>query len=257
MRISQMAATSASIYLNKSTEKLNKSAERLASGKRILTAGDDPSGLMRATSMKAQIGQYTMGTSNMKDMKAFADTKDSALENLSELAQKITEAYAQKEGLTSESDKTAIDASITAYTAEANDIISNTIYNGKNVFDKEALTASSGNGGTFSMSASSLVDESTGASKLDFSSADEASKSLSAILSERAQTGAYQNSLDARISINEKMTSNLEDAYSRIVDVDIEKETIEYNKQLILQQSAQAMIRQQNSNMSSILNLLG
>ena len=256
MRISQMAASAASIYLNKATERASKSSEKISSGKRILTAGDDPSGLTKANSMKAMLGQYNVGSENLKSMKSLAEVKDSALENLTDIAQKISEAYVKKEGLIG-ADADAIDASIAAYTAEAADIVKTTEYNGQKIFSKDPITASSGNGGTFTMAKSDIINAAGDDTALDFTDATKTTESLNAILSERATVGAYENALDARISVNEKMVSNLEDSYSRIMDVDVDKETIEYNKQLILQKAAQSMISQQNSNMSSILNLLG
>ena len=241
MRISQLSNNTASIYLNKATDKMNKSAQRLASGKRILTAADDASGLARVQTMKAYKTQLEVDTENLNSAKNYAETKDGALAQITDLAQEIAQLQA--------SDNPDADV-IAAYTDEINSILTNTEFNGKKVFSKDASTF-----GSMTIAKSNLVDDS--GSTLDFSDATKTKESLDAIIKERAVVGAYENGIDARISVNSTSISNLEDSISRIEDVDIEKETLNYNKQYILQQLATQMIGQQANNMYSMLNLFG
>lgn len=240
MRISQLSNNTASMYLNRATDKMNKSAQRIASGKRILTAADDASGLARLQTMKAYRTSLQGDTDNLNSAKDFAQVKDGALAQITDLAQEIAQLQA--------SDSPDDDV-ITAYTEQINDILTNTTFNGQNVFDKDDITF-----GSMTIGGSTLVGDS--GSTLDFSDAGATATSLEAIIKERGVTGAYQNGIEARISVNETGIANLDESISRLQDCDLEAESINYNKQFILQQFATQMISKQTENMYSILNLL-
>jgi flagellin len=62
--------------------------------------------------------------------------------------------------------------------------------------------------------------------------------------------------LEHVISINDNTAENLEAAESRIRDADIAKEMMEYAKNSILYQVAQAMLSQANQQAKSVLELL-
>jgi len=73
---------------------------------------------------------------------------------------------------------------------------------------------------------------------------------------QRAKLGAYQNRLDHAISSLDNSSENLQAAESRIRDVDIAKEMVQYSAAQILMQSGQAMLAQANQNSSGLLTLL-
>ncbi len=72
----------------------------------------------------------------------------------------------------------------------------------------------------------------------------------------RGTLGAIQNRLDHTINNLSVMQENLQDAESTIRDVDIAKEMMEYTKNNILVQSAQAMLAQANRLPQGVLQLL-
>jgi flagellin len=82
---------------------------------------------------------------------------------------------------------------------------------------------------------------------------DEAIKKVS---STRASLGAYQNRLEHTINNLGTSSENLTAAESRIRDVDMAKEMMEYAKNTILQQAAQAMLAQANQQPQGVLQLL-
>lgn len=244
MRISQMSNSigMSSLYLNKTTNEMNKSAKRIASGKKLNTDLVGEMGKLNA--LKGHRNTLSVESSNLADAKSFVDTKDGALAQITELAQKINETYAK--GTLDEADE----AAVTQYSAEIDNILTSTTFNGKNVFDKDAVSF-----GSVSIAKSSLLkDDRTSA--LDFSDATKASKSLTAILSETATNGAISNGIDARISINTNTVSNLDEAISRIEDVDITEENLKYNQLAIQQQISAAMISKMQDSQSSILKYL-
>ncbi len=96
------------------------------------------------------------------------------------------------------------------------------------------------------------VDSNTSANAA-ISSCDSAINMVSA---ERSRLGAYQNRLEHSIKNLETSSENLSSSESRIRDVDMAKEMMNFTKNNILQQAAQSMLAQANQQPQSILQLL-
>ena len=112
-----------------------------------------------------------------------------------------------------------------------------------------------------------IADMSTkalGLDKIDLTSVDGAEKSLEKlnqaldkVSSERSKLGAYQNRLDYTINNLQNTGSNLTSAESRIRDVDMAKEMIEYTRNQIVSQAGISMLAQANAIPQNALSLLG
>lgn len=99
--------------------------------------------------------------------------------------------------------------------------------------------------------------------KVDLSTQDGASKSITKIdaaiklVSEaRGKMGAIQNRLEHTISNLDTSSENLQTAESRIRDVDMAEEMVTYSKNNILMQAGQSMLAQANQATQGVLNLL-
>ena len=79
---------------------------------------------------------------------------------------------------------------------------------------------------------------------------------LNTVSSERAKLGAVQNRLEHTINNLGTSSENLTAAESRIRDVDMAKEMMEFTKNNILSQASQAMLAQANMQPQSVLQLL-
>jgi flagellin len=79
---------------------------------------------------------------------------------------------------------------------------------------------------------------------------------LTSISDQRAKLGAVQNRLEHTIKNLDTSSENLQASESRIRDVDMAKEMMEYTKNNILQQAAQAMLAQANQAPQGVLQLL-
>lgn len=97
----------------------------------------------------------------------------------------------------------------------------------------------------------------------DISSATAASKAITTIntaletvSTERSKLGAYQNRLEHTVNNLGASSENLSAAESRIRDVDMAKEMVEFTKNNILTQAAQAMLAQANQQPQGVLQLL-
>ena len=76
------------------------------------------------------------------------------------------------------------------------------------------------------------------------------------VSTQRSALGAVQNRLEHTINNLGVTTENITAAESRIRDVDMAKEMMEFTKNSVLMQSAQAMLAQANQQPQSILQLL-
>ncbi|EAX46805.1 flagellin domain protein [Thermosinus carboxydivorans Nor1] len=81
-------------------------------------------------------------------------------------------------------------------------------------------------------------------------------KALEIVSDERAKMGAYQNRLEHTINNLSTSSENLTAAESRIRDVDMAKEMMNFQKNSILAQAAQAMLAQANQQPQGVLQLL-
>ncbi len=97
----------------------------------------------------------------------------------------------------------------------------------------------------------------------DISTAATASKAITTInnaletvSTERSKLGAYQNRLEHTVNNLGASSENLSAAESRIRDVDMAKEMVEFTKNNILTQAAQAMLAQANQQPQGVLQLL-
>ena len=79
---------------------------------------------------------------------------------------------------------------------------------------------------------------------------------LNTVSSQRANLGAVQNRLEYTISNLDNTAENLTSAESTLRDVDMASEMMEYSKNNILNQAAQAMISQANQQPQNVLQLL-
>jgi flagellin len=124
------------------------------------------------------------------------------------------------------------------------------------------ITASDGKVASLTATAK-VTNESSTEFSLDVSTAEKASAAISvlddaigSVSSARSKLGAYQNRLEHTINNLGASAENLTAAESRIRDVDMAKEMMEFTKNNILSQAAQAMLAQANQQPQGVLQLL-
>ncbi|WP_159885438.1 flagellin N-terminal helical domain-containing protein [Paenibacillus puerhi] len=118
-------------------------------------------------------------------------------------------------------------------------------------------------GQTISFNIGDMRTSALGISGLDISSKQGASEALTKldnaikkVSSERSKMGAVQNRLEHTINNLQTASENLTAAESRIRDVDMAKEMMDFTKNNILSQAAQAMLAQANQQPQGVLQLL-
>lgn len=131
--ISALRATNASVSAGKM---LSTAAERLSTGRRINSAADDAAGLAIAASFTSQIRGMAQGIRNANDGISLAQTAEGALDEVTNMLQRMRELTVQRSnGTYSASDVANIDAERNALGAQITQVVNNTTFNGNTLFN--------------------------------------------------------------------------------------------------------------------------
>lgn len=277
-----MNALNAHRNMTGNTAAAGKSMEKLSSGLRINRAGDDAAGLSISEKMRGQIRGLDQASRNAQDGISLIQTAEGALNETHSILQRMRELAVQASNDTNTTeDRTAIQAEANQLAKDINRIARDTQFN-----SQDLLTGSGGpNGdGTFAFQVGAnenqqitltigAMDGSTlgvagGAGETDDAidiSSDAATATaaittindaIKAVSTERSNLGSYQNRLEYAVNNLNTSSENLTSAESRVRDVDMAKEMMQFSKNNILSQAAQAMISQANQQPQGVLQLL-
>ncbi|MGE8097948.1 flagellin domain-containing protein [Pseudomonas brassicacearum] len=274
-----VASLSVQKNLNNAANALQTSMTRLSSGLKINSAKDDAAGLQIATRMSSQIRGQTVAIKNANDGISMAQTAEGALQETTNILQRMRELAVQaRNGTNGTADQAATNAEFTQMSDELTRISQATNLNGKNLLDGSAgsMTLQVGsNTGTanqitltlstkfdaVSLSVGSGTTVLTGATSAAAGSAidgaitaiDAAIASVGAV---RANLGAAQNRLTSTISNLQNVNENATAALGRVQDTDFAAETAQLTKQQTLQQASTSVLAQANQLPSAVLKLL-
>lgn len=267
--ISALKASNAS---NSAAKMVGTAMERLSSGKRINGAKDDAAGLAIATKMTADVRAMNQGVRNANDGIALAQTAEGALNEVSNMLQRVRELAVQSKSGTYDdaTDRAYMDAEVDQLQAQIDDILTNTKFNGVTLFSKTSGTDVSVSIATGAASTDAVTLTSKGidgtkltTTALDVSTASAAATTITNIddvlknvNATRATLGAGQNRLESAVNNLTTNSTNLSDARSRIEDADYSAETTALAKAQILSQASTAMIAQANQSQQNVLSLL-
>ena len=253
---------------------LQTAMERLSSGKRINSAKDDAAGLAIASKMTTQIRGMNQAIRNSNDGISYAQTAEGALNEVSNMLQRIRELAVQSaNGTYSTGDRTNLNAEVTELKAQITTILATTEFNGTRIFNSNAsgatYAASSGgvtvqsgvnSGDNVSVSFSALSDLASGTAVDTSANAGTALGNIDTMLGNvnttRAKLGAAQSRLESTVNNLTSAVTNLSDARSRIEDADFSQESTNLAKAQILSQASTAMLAQANQSQQGVLSLL-
>jgi len=282
--------------LARSTNKLNGSYEKLASGLRINSAKDDAAGLQISNRMTSQINGLTQGNRNANDGISMCQVTEGALDEVTTMLQRIrTLAIESANGTNSSAEREALDQEVQQLITEVKRIGTDTTFAG----NLKVLGSSMGNGTnagasntvfqvgsnayetvelkmksmsylvtiTAALSVGSQAVNTLGAdtslSDMNVTTASEAqdviaftAECIKRVDSYRAEMGAVQNRLESTILNQENIIENVNDARARIRDVDYASETAAMTQQNIIQQASTTILTQANQKTQIALNLL-
>jgi flagellin len=265
--------------LNRASDALSTSMQRLSSGLRINSAKDDAAGLQIATRMTTQIRGGNQAIQNANDGISVAQTAEGALQASTDILQRMRElAVKARSGTNGSVDQTATNLEFGQMSDELTRISASTNLNGKNLLDGSAGTvtlqvgANTGSANHIDLVLSSKFDAvslSVGSGTVALTGAsvsgaaaniDNAITAIDAAIasinSTRASLGASQNRLTSTIANLQNIVENTTAAQGRVQDTDFAAETANLTKQQTLQQASTAVLAQANQLPSAVLKLL-
>ena len=267
-----IGAIRASNASNAANKMLSTAMERLSTGKRINSAKDDAAGMAIATSMTAQVRGMGQGIRNANDGISLAQTAEGALGEVGNMLQRVRELATQSASGTYQdaTDRVYMQTEVDELTAQIDQVITNTKFNGVVLFDAStaAVTVQTGANAADTVDLvmadlTALAASGGAAGSYDVSTAAGANgllatldTELDSISSARAGLGAGQNRLELVVNNLTSNVTNLSDARSRIEDADYSSETTAMAKAQILSQASTAMIAQANQSQQNVLSLL-
>ena len=262
-----VASLNAQRNLNKSQLGLNRSMQRLSSGLRINSAKDDAAGLAISDRMTAQIRGLNQAARNAQDGISMAQTAEGALQETTNLLQRMRELSVQSANDTNTSaDRTSLNAEFTELISEIDRIANNTEFNSQTLMSANGayvfhVGANASQTITLSISAATAGD--LGVSNQNITAQANANSAITQIDTAigyvdtmRGDLGAKMNRLESTIANLSNVSENLSASRSRILDADIAQETSEMTKNNILQQAGVSVLAQANQSTQLALGLL-
>jgi len=279
-----MSAMFAQRTLGQTNVYTQKNIEKLSSGLRINRAGDDASGLAVSEKMRSQIRGLNRASANAQDGISFIQVAEAFLQETTDVMQRIRELSVQSSnGIYSAEDRLYIQVEVSQLVAEVDRIASHAQFNGMNMLTGRFARETGENTVTASMwfhiganmdqrirayvgtmtakalgvrdigDESILTIDTPETANRAIGTIDEAIKKIN---KQRADLGAYQNRLEMSVVGINVAAENLQASESRIRDVDMAKEMVEFTRNQILTQSGTAMLAQANQQTQSVMSLL-
>ncbi len=268
-------------YLNSSTDSYQKTMERLSSGCKFATVGDNPLGVTQTAVLASEISANAMAKSNTElgsDLLTIVeDNQGLVISDLQRIRDLCTQASSETY---SSSDKDAIVEEIKQRLANIDSISESTKFNGISLLDGSSsdLTLQTGANETSTINIGSaminvhvsqlgvganqdlrLDDTVTGETwtSTDIKSyMDKIDSAITQLTGTAAQIGGFMNRLDAKIDTLTSMNTNLTENKSIISDTDVAEATADLVKYQILQEATVSILTQANQVPSMAIQLL-
>lgn len=130
------AALNAQYYLAKSNKEMESSMAKLSSGQKVNSAADDAAGLAIASRMTSQIKGLAMAVKNSNDSMSLAQTAEGAMEEVTNMLQRIRELAVQSaNGTMNDSDRASLDSEVQALKTEIDRVANTTTFNSQKLLD--------------------------------------------------------------------------------------------------------------------------
>ena len=250
--------------LSGTESRLAMSMERLSSGYRINRAADDAAGLAISERLRGQIGGLDQAQRNAQDAVSMVQTAEGSLTEVHAMLHRIRDLAVQyKNGSLSTADRTAIQSEVNQLASEVERIGASAEFNGiklLNAASTVSFQVGAQDGQVIAVSLISLGGG-VGTSYFALSAAGatdigEIDAAIDVVSAQRSTFGAIQNRLGYTLENAAIYQENLTASESRVRDVDMAREMVNFTKLQILQQAGTSMLAQANSSSQGVLSLL-
>jgi len=262
LRINQnIAAQNAYRNLSVTDGQMSKQLEKLSSGFRINRAADDAAGLAVSEKLQSQIGGVDQAQRNAQDAENLVQTAEGALNEVHSMLQRVRDLAVQyNNGTLASSDQGAIQSEVNQLQSEIARIGSTAQFNGIALFSGSSTISfqvGANDGEVISVGTQAMTSIVGTISLGTSSTLSTIDGFINAVSAQRATFGAVQNRLQYTLDNLSTYQENLSASLSRIRDVDMASEMVNFTKEQILQQAGTSMLAQANSAPQSVLKLLG
>lgn len=263
-----MSSQFANRMLNLQNKKFSKSLQKIASGERINSAGDDASGLAVSEKLRSQIRGLIQAEKNAQTGISFLQTAEGSLQEVHSILHRIRELAIQAaNGIYSLEDRSLMQIEVSQLVREIDRIATTTEFNRFKILDGSIQSIKLHVGPNADQAVSIFINTMTsralGVETISLSTADKANEAIgmvdnavNIISKQRASFGALENRLDHTVSNLSYTAENLQNAESIIRDTDMSSEIINFTKSQILMQTSAAVLVQANLMPNLVLQLL-
>lgn len=281
---SNIGALNALNSLRNVNNKLGMHQQRLATGKRINSASDDPAGLTIATKLNTRSEGLKQALANIGDAKSLLSVTESGLTRINDImVQMRNKAEAAASDTLGKDEREAVLTQLKEFAAQIDDTVVQTEWNDTKLIDgsfaTSALTFQTGAdkgdtttltgltdmkasgsvlnvGSSSTISSASVTGLNSASSAANFASyMDDINTAMDKVSAQLSKVG----SLSARLTFKEDQISiaqiNVESSYNRIMNADMAMEQLESTKFSILQQTSTTMLAQANQAPQGVLSL--
>lgn len=245
-------------HMNRVQNRLNTLSLRLSTGQRINCAADDPAGLAISERMRAQIRGLSQAQRNVQDGISLIQTAEGGINEIHDILQRMRELAVQaSNGTYTDQDRQKLNDEFTQLKKAIGQTVDYSEYNTIPLLDgsKESegikIQAGPNVGQTVEINIGNCSLDSLGLFDVEIVSQEAAQQAIAKVehaidkaSSHRSNLGAMQNRLEHTLNYLENAEYNLTAAESRIRDADMAQTIMEYTKNQILLQVAQAMMAQ-------------
>ena len=258
-------------HLEVAQRNIEHSLSALASGSRIVNAGDDAAGFAIAESLKGQLAGTKQSKMNAQMAQSLIQTAEGGLNEQNNILIRMRELAVQSSSDTvSDDERGYLNTEFSQLQSEFDRIAKSTRYGSKQLLigngDKYEFQVGPFRGDenviNFKLDANTTAS-SAGISGLDVESRSSALDALESIddgmkkvAEARATFGAAQSRFNHAIDNLSLQSENITGAISNIEDVDVAEETAKLTRGQIAQQAGTSVLAQANSSASKVLRLI-
>ncbi|MFN8455270.1 MAG: flagellin [Anaerolineae bacterium] len=242
--------------------------QRLSTGKRINSAGDDPAGLTIANKLQARSEGLKTALNNIADSKNLLSVADAGMSKMNGILVNMRSlAQTAMNDTMGTDERAAIVKQLTSYATQIDDVVNETKWNNVKLLSSSAMTFQTGGDDTDVTAFSGLTGLDSASLKINVSVTSASTSAnfgtymasigtaIDTVSGKYADVGALINRLSFKEEQLAVAQTNVEASYSRIMNADMAMEQLESTKFGILQQTGITMLAQANTAPQGVLSL--
>jgi len=261
--------------LNKLEFSMSRTMSHLASGMKIVTSADDPSGIGIKAAFNAQLDGVRAATQNVEDALSLMSLADSALNDTMDVLVRMRDlaVRAGTDATLTTAQRQTMEQEYISLKSEITRKKQTITFNGRNLFSGglSAAKIQIGPDNTAKMKMSifiplmsisnikgrSLVGAHVSTVNAAGSAINLIQSAINGLAFIQTNIGVQERQLERMVNVLQAEDVNMSAALSRIADADMAQEVSDFAKQQVIANAASAMIAQANAQPSKVMQMLG